>query len=911
MPQRKNRNSKVDPLTACLDANGTYICTAYNPRCYIIQKVTPSPSNAVLNPNADVFECKHLEGVPDVPSNWEVIDPEYPSLEGYVYMNGDIGKLPSGAVYPTTPDSLATAASTSSDYSSLNGLTESLETYVQASSPPGGSLADPSPGSDAGIPLDQLKQMLSSQLEYYFSRENLANDAYLLSQMDNDQYVPIWTVANFNQVKKLTKDIKLITEVLRESPNVQVDEEGQKVRPNHKRCIVILREIPDNTPLEEVKALFSGEGCPRLISCEFAHNNSWYVTFESDEDAQKAYRFLREEVREFQGKPIMARIKAKPMNRLPIPPVATMGAAMKNGYRTPPTALYDPNAYQGQQRFLYTNGSSIPPNVNYGNQVHVYTFQQHQPFYPPGMLQPWTPASPAYFDIGSVFSVNGLAPQGPFSKPQGRYVPRNRILMQDLHLQKKLVKWIPQEHQEQSRNKRNQPVSDRGSLSDNVMNVTRHSGNSHSYHHIGVGSSVGVAVGGTNVAVTKSASSSCTTIGKVQPVPAVGVAGDPHHNHSKSPHQAAPQEPVEVSSNSIPSQNTPGSTSLRSDSDDNYRQARDGLSSKEPMPPRHRRRRKEDEVASAGRTSAVVGNTKPSTCGGSPQPVAREAIGPNARGAQFDLEATAFPPLPGLDCTTAVATKTVVPVEPVPVDTSNSHWENRTVPVAKCMADKSTKTDDTLLTCEASGGNHTSSSKVGEGNSLKQPLPVVSSVMPPASKPIPTTTNAATMTSAVVVTDVTTVPARTVATTTSTSTSTTANVVTPATNTTTNHTSSDTTCSSLEFSGPTRLSYAQVAQHHKEKVERMLREKQTTEQQEKEREKERKKEALATRISQHGDIREPPQREFRDGPIRFMGRGGPRPVYDRERSERGGLRRRDGPDKVSRFREFLRPRSPK
>lgn len=49
-------------------------------------------------------------------------------------------------------------------------------------------------------------------------RENLANDAYLLSQMDNDQYVPIWTVANFNQVKKLTKDIKLITEVLRGMP---------------------------------------------------------------------------------------------------------------------------------------------------------------------------------------------------------------------------------------------------------------------------------------------------------------------------------------------------------------------------------------------------------------------------------------------------------------------------------------------------------------------------------------------------------------------------------------------------------------------------------------------------------------------------------------------------------------------
>lgn len=98
-----------------------------------------------------------------------------------------------------------------------------------------------------------------TQQIFFFSnfRENLANDTYLLSQMDNDQYVPIWTVANFNQVKKLTKDIKLITEVLRESPNVQVDEEGQKVRPNHKRCIVILREIPDNTPLEDVKVSFS------------------------------------------------------------------------------------------------------------------------------------------------------------------------------------------------------------------------------------------------------------------------------------------------------------------------------------------------------------------------------------------------------------------------------------------------------------------------------------------------------------------------------------------------------------------------------------------------------------------------------------------------------------------------------
>ena len=56
---------------------------------------------------------------------------------------------------------------------------------------------------------------------------------------------------------------------------------------------------------QDIENLFSGVNCPRFISCEFAHNNNWYVTFPTDEDAQRAYQYLREEVRTFQGKPIM------------------------------------------------------------------------------------------------------------------------------------------------------------------------------------------------------------------------------------------------------------------------------------------------------------------------------------------------------------------------------------------------------------------------------------------------------------------------------------------------------------------------------------------------------------------------------------------------------------------------------
>ena len=80
----------------------------------------------------------------------------------------------------------------------------------------------------------------------------------------------------------------------------QVDDEEMRVRPSHKRCIVILREIDGSTPVDEVKAIFAAdETMPKILSCEFAHNNVWYITFESDEDAQRAYHYVRDNVKEY------------------------------------------------------------------------------------------------------------------------------------------------------------------------------------------------------------------------------------------------------------------------------------------------------------------------------------------------------------------------------------------------------------------------------------------------------------------------------------------------------------------------------------------------------------------------------------------------------------------------------------
>ncbi|KAL3284691.1 hypothetical protein HHI36_018840 [Cryptolaemus montrouzieri] len=79
-------------------------------------------------------------------------------------MNGDVGKMPSGAVYNATPEPSAVMG-TMPDFIPVNGVAEGAEGLG-----PIPLSASQENASQPVYPISQLKQLLSQQLEYYFSR---------------------------------------------------------------------------------------------------------------------------------------------------------------------------------------------------------------------------------------------------------------------------------------------------------------------------------------------------------------------------------------------------------------------------------------------------------------------------------------------------------------------------------------------------------------------------------------------------------------------------------------------------------------------------------------------------------------------------------------------------------------------
>lgn len=79
--------------------------------------------------------------------------------------------------------------------------------------------------------------VVSLQVEYYFSIDNLLKDMYLRKNMDSQGFVYLEVIASFNRIKTLTQDWELLRQVCLQSESVQirVGEDGkERVRKNRE-----------------------------------------------------------------------------------------------------------------------------------------------------------------------------------------------------------------------------------------------------------------------------------------------------------------------------------------------------------------------------------------------------------------------------------------------------------------------------------------------------------------------------------------------------------------------------------------------------------------------------------------------------------------------------------------------------
>ena len=171
-------------------------------------------SNGTENPNHHIH---HITPWPPLPSTRFMPRPPpcfaqtapWPPFGGYSRFHGPA---------PPRSQGYNMAHSSSMRYSQRRPLFQPLP------GPPCEPLSQPSD--------PQLHNKIVTQIDYYFSVDNLVKDTYLRQNMDEYGWVSIRLIAGFNKVKQLTDDMPMILSAVRTSSSM-VEVSGDKVR---RRC---------------------------------------------------------------------------------------------------------------------------------------------------------------------------------------------------------------------------------------------------------------------------------------------------------------------------------------------------------------------------------------------------------------------------------------------------------------------------------------------------------------------------------------------------------------------------------------------------------------------------------------------------------------------------------------------------
>lgn len=126
-------------------------------------------------------------------------------------------------------------------------------------------------------PNDEQRDKIIKQVEFYFSDANILKDAFLLKHVRRNKmgYVSIKLITSFKKMKSVTKDYRVVAYSLRQSNELEVNEEGTKVRrkkplPEYdettpSRSVVVINLPMENPSIENIAEMFSKCGDVALI----------------------------------------------------------------------------------------------------------------------------------------------------------------------------------------------------------------------------------------------------------------------------------------------------------------------------------------------------------------------------------------------------------------------------------------------------------------------------------------------------------------------------------------------------------------------------------------------------------------------------------------------------------------------
>ncbi|MCO5596885.1 hypothetical protein L7F22_050955 [Adiantum nelumboides] len=107
------------------------------------------------------------------------------------------------------------------------------------------------PGAVIGLDPFSLRAMLIKQVDYYFSVENLCRDVFLRTHMDEEGFVPVSVIAQFNRIRNLSNNPMVILDALQSSEVVEVQRDRIRRRNDRGKWMLLRDQVYAGKPMQQ------------------------------------------------------------------------------------------------------------------------------------------------------------------------------------------------------------------------------------------------------------------------------------------------------------------------------------------------------------------------------------------------------------------------------------------------------------------------------------------------------------------------------------------------------------------------------------------------------------------------------------------------------------------------------------